>query len=131
MIEYENLRKLNEPFYKEYRENFEAVLNSGWFILGQQVKEFENKFAAYCGSGHSVGMANGLDALTLALRAFNFEAGKEVIVPSNTYIATILSILNCNLKPVLVEPDISTYNIDPVRIAESITKNTVAIMVVH
>lgn len=131
MIEYENLRRLNEPFYEAYREKFESVLNSGWFILGQQVKDFERSFASYCGTEHCIGTANGLDALTLALRSFNFEPGKEVIVPSNTYIATILSILNCNLIPILVEPNISTYNIDGSRISDAITKNTVAIMVVH
>lgn len=131
MTEYENLRKLNEAFVEQYRQKFEAVLTSGWFILGQQVKQFENDFANYCGTNHCIGVANGLDALILSLRAFNFRPGGEVIVPSNTYIATILSILNCGLKPVLVEPDISTYNIDSKRIEESITKNTVAIMVVH
>ena len=131
MIEYENLRKLNEPFFAEYQERFQSVLQSGWFILGQQVKEFEDRFATYCNSRFCAGTANGLDALTLALKAFNFEAGKEVIVPSNTYIATILSILSCQLKPVLVEPDLATCNIDPARIEEAITKNTVAIMVVH
>lgn len=131
MIEYENLRKLNEPFYNEYRKRFESVLESGWFILGQQVKEFEQSFAAFCGSKYCIGTANGLDALTIALRAFDFAPGKQVIVPSNTYIATILSILNSNLIPVLVEPDISTYNIDPKLIEEAISKDTVAIMVVH
>jgi dTDP-4-amino-4,6-dideoxygalactose transaminase len=131
MIEYENLKKLNKVFFAQYHEKFEAVLNSGWFILGQQVKQFEDDFARYCGTKYCVGVANGLDALILSLRAFNFRPGGEVLVPSNTYIATILSILNCGLKPVLVEPDISTYNIDPGRIEESITKNTVAIMVVH
>lgn len=131
MIEYENLRKLNQEFVLQYREKFEEVLNSGWFILGQHVKQFEKDFANYCGTNHCVGVANGLDALILSLRAFNFKAEGEVIVPSNTYIATILSILNCGLKPVLVEPDIFTYNIDPKQIEESITKNTVAIMVVH
>lgn len=131
MIEYENLRKLNAPFYDDYYQAFESVLNSGWFILGQQVKNFEEAFAHYCGTKHCTGTANGLDALTLALRAFNFPAGSEVIVPSNTYIATILSILNCNLKPVLVEPDIQTYNIDPALIEQAITGKTVAILVVH
>ena len=131
MIEYENLRKLNQTFAVEYREKFDAILESGWFILGQQVKHFENDFANYCGTNHCVGVANGLDALILSLRAFNFKPGGEVIVPSNTYIATILSILNCGLKPVLVEPDIFTYNIDSTRIEAAITKNTVAIMVVH
>lgn len=131
MIEYENLRKLNQAFAEQYREKFEAVLTSGWFILGQQVKQFEDDFANYCSTNHCVGVANGLDALILSLRAFNFRPDGEVIVPSNTYIATILSILNCGLKPILVEPDISTYNIDSKRIEELITKNTVAIMVVH
>ena len=131
MIEYENLRKLNQAFFAQYNEKFEAVLTSGWFILGQQVKHFEDDFAGYCGTNHCVGVANGLDALILSLKAFDFKPDGEVIVPSNTYIATILSILNCGLKPILVEPDISTYNIDPKRIEESITKNTVAIMVVH
>ncbi len=131
MIEYENLSKLNKPFIEGYRKQFELVLNSGWYILGDQVKNFEQEFAAYCGSTNCVGVANGLDALTLALRSFDFKEGSEVIVPSNTYIATILSILNCKLSPVLVEPDIRTYNIDPARVEEAITGNTVAIMVVH
>lgn len=131
MIEYENLSRLNEPFFDEYQKNFQEVLKSGWFIMGNQVREFENEFAKYCNVSHCVGVANGLDALTLALRAFDFKEGSEVIVPSNTYIATILSILNNNLKPILVEPDINTYNIDPKKIEEAITPKTVAIMVVH
>jgi dTDP-4-amino-4,6-dideoxygalactose transaminase len=131
MIEYENLYKLNQPFLKEYTEKFQDVLNSGWFILGKHVADFESEFASWCGSAHCAGVANGLDALILALRAFDFPAGKEVIVPSNTYIATILSIMQCGLKPVLVEPDIRTYNIDPEKIEQAITSNTVAIMVVH
>lgn len=131
MIEYENLRKLNEPFSEIFRKKFDDVIDSGWFILGDKVKQFESEFANYCGTNYCVGVANGLDALTLSLRAFNFDPGSEVIVPSNTYIATILSILNSGLKPVLVEPDIFTYNIDSNLIEESITKRTVAIMVVH
>ena len=131
MIEYENLAKLNQPFFKEYQEKYLEVIESGWFILGKQVKNFEEAFAAYCGSKYCVGVANGLDALTMALKAFDFPAGSEVIVPSNTYIATILSILNCNLKPVLVEPDLKTYNIDPGKIEEALTKKTVAVMIVH
>lgn len=131
MIEYENLRKLNEPFMREYSERFQSVLESGWFILGKEVEKFEKSFADWCGSKYCCGVANGLDALVLALRAFNFPAGSEVIVPSNTYIATILSILNCNLKPVLVEPDIRTYNIDPDKVSAAITKKTVAMMIVH
>jgi dTDP-4-amino-4,6-dideoxygalactose transaminase len=131
MIEYENLLKANQPFLDEYSSKFKEVAESGWFILGNQVKEFEQEFAAYCGVNHCAGVANGLDALIISLKILNFPGGKEVIVPANTYIATILSILQCGLKPVLVEPDIATYNIDPKRIEEAITSNTVAIMVVH
>ena len=101
MIEYENLGKLNQALVAQYREKFEGVLTSGWFILGQQVKQFENDFANYCGTKYCVGVANGLDALILSLRAFNFRLGGEVIVPSNTYIATILSILNRELTPII------------------------------
>lgn len=131
MIEYENLYKLNQPFLQEYNNAYNNVVGSGWFILGKHVAEFEESFARYCGSKFSVGVANGLDALFLSLTSFGFQRGSEVIVPSNTYIATILSIVHCGLKPVLVEPDINTYNIDPSKIEEAITDKTVAIMVVH
>ncbi len=131
MIEFENLAKLNKPFFEDYKKSFAEVLDSGWFILGNKVKQFEAEFATYCKSEHCVGVASGLDALILSLKAFNFEAGSEVIVPSNTYIATILAILQNNLTPVLVEPNISTYNIDVAKIAEKITSKTKAIMVVH
>lgn len=131
MIEYENLRKANEPFFSEFKTSFDQLLNSGWFVLGNAVKDFEKEFAQFNTNKFCIGVANGLDALILSLRALNFERGSEVIVPSNTYIATILSILQCDLKPVLVEPDIRTYNIDPKRIEDAITPKTKAIMVVH
>jgi dTDP-4-amino-4,6-dideoxygalactose transaminase len=131
MIEYENLHKLNAPFLNAYRQAFDRVLDSGWFILGNQVKEFERAFASYCGCAHAIGVGNGLDALTLALRSFDFKPGDEVLVPSNTYVATILSVLQCGLKPVLVEPDLTTYNMDPARMEEARTARTVAVMVVH
>ncbi|HNR20470.1 MAG TPA: DegT/DnrJ/EryC1/StrS family aminotransferase [Bacteroidia bacterium] len=131
MIEYENLGKLNRPFIDEYKAVFDKTLASGWFILGNEVAAFEKSFAAYCNVKHCVGLANGLDALILALRAFNFEKGSEVIVPSNTYIATILSIVHNRLTPVLVEPDITTYNINPELIEQAITPKTKAIMAVH
>ncbi len=131
MIEYENLNKLNKPFFEEYEKVFKETLESGWYILGNKVHAFEKEFAAYCGTNHCIGVANGLDALILALKAFNFESGAEVIVPSNTYIATILSIVQNGLKPILVEPDIATYNIDANKIEEKITTKTRAIMVVH
>lgn len=131
MIEFENLAKLNQTFFEDYKKSFAATLDSGWFILGNNVKKFEEEFAAYCKSKYCVGVASGLDALILSLKAFNFEKGSEIIVPSNTYIATILAILQNDLKPVLVEPDIETYNIDPKKISEKITPKTRAIMVVH
>jgi dTDP-4-amino-4,6-dideoxygalactose transaminase len=131
MIDYENLRKANEPFFEEYQRSFTGLLDSGWFILGNAVKQFETAFASFNGNKHCIGVANGLDALILSLRALNFEKGSEVLVPSNTYIATILSILQCDLVPVLVEPDIHTYNIDPKRIEPLITAKTKAVMVVH
>lgn len=131
MIEYESLGRLNKSFEEEYLQCFKDLLDSGWYILGKQVTIFEEAFAQYCGTKHCIGVASGLDALMLALRSFDFPAGSEVLVPSNTYIATILSILQCGLKPVLVEPDIHTYNIDPLKIEEKINCNTKAIMVVH
>lgn len=131
MIEYENLGKLNQPFFEEYKKSFEMTLQSGWYILGNNVANFEHEFAKYTGSSFCIGLASGLDALNLALRCFEFPAGSEVIVPSNTYIATILAIVQNGLKPVLVEPDINTYNIDPSKIEEKITPDTRAIMVVH
>lgn len=130
-IEYENLRSLNAPFFEEYKQCFANSLDSGWFILGNQVRSFEEEFASYCGIEHCAGVASGLDALILALKTFGFPAGSEVIVPSNTYIASILAIYHSGLAPVLAEPDIHTYNIDPAKIEECITPRTKAILVVH
>jgi len=131
MIPYENLYKSNHVFFEDYQKVFNETLNSGWYILGKQVQEFEKEYADFCGLEHCVGVANGLDALTISLRSLNLQKGDEVIVPSNTYIATILAIVNNGLKPVLVEPNIHTYNIDPTLIEQSITSKTKAIMVVH
>jgi dTDP-4-amino-4,6-dideoxygalactose transaminase len=131
MIEYENLGQSNSPFFDDYRKAFDKVLKSGWYILGSEVQEFEKEFASYGGHRYCLGVGNGLDALVLALKAFSFRQEDEVIVPSNTYIATILAVLQAGLKPILVEPDIRTYNIDPHKIEEKITPRTKAIMVVH
>lgn len=131
MIDYENLGKLNAPFVERYKEKFNTILNRGWFVLGEEVSRFEEEFAAYCGAKHCVGLANGLDALTLSLKAFDFPEKSEVLVPSNTYIATILAIVNAGHVPVLVEPDIRTYNIDEKLIERKITTKTRAIMPVH
>lgn len=131
MIEYESLAKVNQEFFNEFEDSFSTTLRKGWYILGEEVQNFEKEFASFLGVKHCLGLASGLDALFLALKAFNFDPGDEVLVPSNTYIATILSILNAGLKPVLVEPDIRTYNIDPSLIEEKITSRTKAIMIVH
>src|SRR6476646_5552809 len=124
MIEYENLERVNQPFFNEYQQVFQQVMKSGWYILGESVRQFEQEFNRYCNTRFCCGTANGLDALILSLKAFQFGSGDEVIVPSNTYIATILAIVHNGLKPVLVEPDIQTYNIDPEKIAEKITSRT-------
>lgn len=130
-IEYENLSKVNQPYTEEFRQAFEEVLRSGWFILGEKVKHFESEFAAYNNVKYCAGVASGLDALTLSLIALDMGKGSEVIVPANTYIASVISVIQAGHTPVLVEPDIRTYNIDPSAIEKSITPKTRAIMVVH
>lgn len=107
------------------------VLDSGWYILGEEVDAFEQEYAAYCDAKHCVGVANGLDALHLALLALGVGAGDEVIVPSNTYIATWLAVSQCGATPIPVEPDAMTYNIDPARIEAAITPRTKVILPVH
>ncbi len=131
MIEYENLQKVNEPFFADYKKAFTDVIRGGWYILGKSVEKFEQEFADYCGVRQCIGVASGLDALAISLKIFRFKPDSEVIVPSNTYIATIFSIVHCGLKPVLVEPDIKTYNIDPAKIEDAVTSKTAAIIPVH
>jgi dTDP-4-amino-4,6-dideoxygalactose transaminase len=131
MIEYENLGKSNSEFFKDYEKVFSKFIKSGWYVLGENVLGFESEFAKYCGSKYCVGVASGLDALTLSLVSLDLKKGSEVIVPSNTYIATIISIIQAGLKPVFVEPDLRTYNLDSSKIPSAINKNTSAIMPVH
>ena len=119
-VEYENLRKLNAPFMDAYRKAFDGVLESGWFILGKGVAAFEQEFAEYLGVKHFIGLASGLDALEIPLKCLDFEPRSEVIVPSNTYIATINAIINAGHIPIFVEPNLNTYNIDFQRIEEKI-----------
>ena len=134
-ISFLDLRSVNFRFYNRLENAFDRTLNSGWFILGNEVKAFEEEFASYCGVKHCISVGNGLDALILILWAYKIlgvmEEGDEVIVPANTYIATILAVSYNRLVPVLVEPDISTYNIDPSKIEEKITPKTRAILPVH
>jgi dTDP-4-amino-4,6-dideoxygalactose transaminase len=131
MIEYENLQKVNEPFFQELKKSFEETLENGRYVLGSNVEKFERAFASYCGVQYCIGVASGLDAILLSLKSFDFKEGAEVIVPSNTYIATILAVLHAGLKPVLVEPEIHSYNLDPRLIEEKISRNTVAIIAVN
>mgnify|MGYP000680651847 FL=1 len=131
MINFLNLHKINERFRDEINDRIKQVLDSGWYILGEQVSLFEKNFADFCGVKHCIGCANGLDALNLIIKAYGFSTGDEIIVPANTYIASILAISQNDCTPVLVEPDIETYNINPDLIEEKITEKTKAIMVVH
>lgn len=131
MIEYENLNKLNKAFESAYQEEFSKFLAKGYYILGEEVACFENEFAAYCGSKYCIGVASGLDAINLSILALGLPIKSEILVPSNTYIATILAIVNSGHIPVLIEPDIATYNIDPTKLEEKITPKTKAILVVH
>ena len=118
MIEYENLGLVNKKLSKDYKNIFKNFLKNGSYILGNQVNDFEREFANFCQTKFCVGVASGLDALILTLDAFKFPEDGEIIVPANTYIASILAILRNGLKPILVEPDLATYNIDINKIEE-------------
>ena len=135
MTPFLDLKEINAQYREELIEACTRVIDSGWYIQGNECKEFDKEFAEYCGTKHAIGVANGLDALILILRAYKelgvMQDGDEVIVPSNTYIASILAISQNNLVPVLVEPDINTYLIDPTKIEEKITSKTKAILPVH
>lgn len=135
MIPFLDLKAVNAQYRNELIAACTRVIDSGWYINGNELEQFEQDFASYCGTKHAVGVANGLDALTLTLRAWKelgkIQDGDEVIVPSNTYIASILAISANNLIPILVEPDITTYNICPDKIQAAITDKTKAILPVH
>ena len=131
MVKFLDLFNVNERFRTDIDAAIKRVLDSGYYLLGNENKNFCEHFAKFCGVKHCIGVANGLDALTLIVKAFDFERGSEIIVPANTYIATILSISQNGHIPVLVEPDINTYNIDINKIEQAITPKTKAIMVVH
>jgi len=135
MIPFLDLKAINQQHRQDLIDAATRVIDSGWYIQGQEVKSFEQEFAAYCGSSHCIGVANGLDALILTLRAWKqldkLHEGDEVIVPANTYIASILSITENQLKPVLVEPNELTYNLCPDNVRAAITPKTKAIVAVH
>jgi dTDP-4-amino-4,6-dideoxygalactose transaminase len=124
-----------KPSYLELKDEFDAayhrVMDSGWYLLGEELEAFEGEYAAYCETKHCIGVGNGLDALHLIVRACGIGAGDEVIVPSNTFIATWLAVSYAGATPVPVEPDLKTYNLDPARLEAAITPRTKAIMPVH
>src|SRR5699024_9407463 len=135
MIPFLDLQAINAQYRDELIAACTRVIDSGWYIAGNELAQFEQQFANYCGTKHAIGVANGLAALILTLRAWKelskLKDGGEVIVPSNTYIASILAISANNLTPVLVEPDLATYNLCPIKTAEAITSKTRAILPVH
>jgi dTDP-4-amino-4,6-dideoxygalactose transaminase len=135
MIKFLDLQKINLQYQNEIEAKLLEVFRSGWYLMGNQLSNFEKNLSDYIGAKHSIGVANGLDALRLILRAYMemgvMKAGDEIIVPSNTYIASILAISDNGLTPVLVEPEINTYNIDISKIEEKITSKTKGILIVH
>ncbi len=131
MIKFLDLHKINERYRSEIDSRIKKVLDSGWYLLGEEDKTFEENFAKFCGVRNCIGCANGLDALNLIIKGYGFGAGDEILVPSNTYIASILAISQNGCVPVLIEPSLDAYNINPDLIEEKITPKTKAIMVVH
>lgn len=130
-IPFLDLKTINLRFADQFTAALDRVLDSGWLVLGKETEQFETNFAAYCGAKHCIGVANGLDALHLILRAMDIGEGDEVIVPSNTYIATWLAVSYAGATPVPVEPIAATFNLDPALIEAAITPATKAIMLVH
>ena len=135
MIKYLDLKRINDLYDAEIRQAVSSVLDSGWYLKGETTRRFEQHYANYIGTRFCIGCGNGLDALTLIFRAYIemgvMQPGDEVIVPANTYIASILAITECGLKPVLVEPSLDTLQIDDAQIERAITPRTRAIMIVH
>lgn len=135
MIKFLDLHKINLQYEPAFQERFRSFLDKGWYILGEEVQAFEQQFAQYCGTKHCIGVGNGLDALVLIFKGYielgKLKKGDEVIVAANTYIASILAILQADLVPVLVEPNAKTFNIDPKEVEKAITTKTKAILAVH
>jgi len=135
MVKFLHLHKINSRFQKQFEEKLKTVLDSGQLIKGQEVATFETDFAQYCGTDYCIGVANGLDALTLIFKAYiqlgRLHHGDEVLVPANTYIASILAVINSGLTPVFIEPEITTFNISSTEITKNITSKTKAILAVH
>jgi len=135
MIKFLDLQKINAAYAKDIKKAVDRVIDSGWYLLGNEIKTFEENYSKFIGTDHCIGVANGLDALRLILRAYielgEMQEGDEIIVPANTYIASVLAITDNRLKPVLVEPNFDNYQIDDQLIEAAITSKTKAIMIVH
>ena len=135
MIKFLDLQKINQHYQEQFHQKMKTVLDKGWLILGDEVRIFESNFAEYCGTKHCIGVGNGLDALVLIFKGYiqlgKLQKGDEVIVPANTYIASILAVLQADLVPVLVEPKLETYNVNPDLIPSKISPKTKAILAVH
>ena len=135
MIKFLDLHKINQTYEGRFKERFNQFLKSGHYILGSEVADFETNFAFFCKTKHCVGVANGLDALTLIFKAYiqlgKLKEGDSVLVPANTYIASVLSIINAGLKPVFIEPDSETFNLSPTLISSALSSEVKAVLVVH
>lgn len=135
MIKFLDLQKINAQYQQELKEAVNRVIDSGWYLMGKELEFFENNYAEFCGTKYALGVANGLDALRLIFKAYLelgiMQKGDEVIVPANTYIASVLAISDNDLVPVFVEPNIKTYNLDSSKIEAAITNKTKAILTVH
>lgn len=135
MIPYFDLNKYNQSFEEQFNKKLHSILSSGTLILGKEVSLFESDFAKFCGTTHCIGVGNGLDALTLIFKAYialgKLQLGDKVIVPANTYVASVLSIINAGLHPVLVEPNEDTFNLCPLEATNHLDSNVKAILVVH
>ncbi len=135
MIPFLNLKKVNEPFEAAFQEKMKHFFEAGWYILGKEVSAFEAGFASYCGTKYCIGVGNGLDALVLIFKGYielgKLQKGDEVLVPANTYIASVLAVLQADLVPVMIEPKLESYTIDPHAIEAKITTKTKVIMPVH
>ena len=135
MIKFLDLQKINTQYEQELKEAANSVIDSGWYLMGKELDAFELNYAAFCGTKYALGVANGLDALRLIFKAYielgMMKKGDEVIVPANTYIASVLAISDNDLVPVFVEPNMATYNLDNKLIEKAITQKTKAILTVH
>ena len=134
-IKFLDLKAVNQPYFPQFMEATQRFLDSGWYVLGNEVQAFENEYAAYCGTDYCIGISNGLDALRAIFEGYKIlgrlKENDEVLVPANTYIASILAVTQSRLTPVLVEPDPESYNICPGKIKDAITSKTKAILAVH